>query len=167
LLTLDILFINIAYFCKTIQNTIKMQIEKKELDNLTSQLTIKIDEKDYQDKVEKKLKDYRKNMEMPGFRKGKVPMNLIKQKYERALIADEVNNQMQEAINNYLQENKIAILGYPIPSKDQKEIDWETINNFEFNFVQIGKTTVLLFNFSNFFIYHFFIGGNFIFGNTF
>jgi len=111
-----------------------MQIENKELGNLSSQLTIKIDEKDYQDKVEKKLKDYRKNMEMPGFRKGKVPMNLIKKKYERALIADEVNNQMQEAINNYLQENKVAILGYPIPSKDQKDIDWETTNNFEFNY---------------------------------
>lgn len=111
-----------------------MQIEKKDLGNLSSQLTIKIDEKDYQDKVEKKLKDYRKNMEMPGFRKGKVPMNLIKQKYERALIADEVNNQMQEAINNYLKENKIAILGYPIPSKDQKEIDWATANEFEFNY---------------------------------
>ena len=111
-----------------------MQIEKKDLDNLSSQLTIKIDEKDYADKVEKKLKEYRKNMEMPGFRKGKVPMNLIKQKYERALIADEVNNQMQEAINNYLQENKIAILGYPIPSKDQKEIDWATANEFEFNY---------------------------------
>ncbi len=111
-----------------------MQIEKKDLDNLSSQLTIKIDEQDYADKVEKKLKEYRKNMEMPGFRKGKVPMNLIKQKYERALIADEVNNQMQEAINNYLQENKIAILGYPIPSKDQKEIDWATANEFEFNY---------------------------------
>ncbi len=111
-----------------------MQIEKKDLDNLSSQLTIKIDEKDYADKVEKKLKEYRKNMEMPGFRKGKVPMNLIKQKYERALIADEVNNQLQEAINNYLQENKIAILGYPIPSKDQKDIDWSTAKTFEFNY---------------------------------
>jgi len=111
-----------------------MQIEKKDLDNLTSQLTIKIDEKDYTGKVEKKLKEYKKNMEMPGFRKGKVPMNLIKQKYERALIADEVNNQMQEAVNNYLQENKVAILGYPIPSKDQKDIDWENTNAFEFNY---------------------------------
>ncbi len=111
-----------------------MQIEKKDLDNLSSQLIIKIDEKDYTDKVEQKLKEYRKNMEMPGFRKGKVPMNLIKQKYERALIADAVNNQMQDAINTYLQDNKIAILGYPIPSKDQKEIDWATANKFEFNY---------------------------------
>ncbi len=111
-----------------------MQIDKKDLDQLTAQVTIKIDEKDYADKVEQKLKDYRKNIEMPGFRKGKVPMNLVKQKYERALIADEVNNQMQDALNNYLQENKIAILGYPIPSKEQKEIDWATDKDFEFNY---------------------------------
>ena len=111
-----------------------MQIDKKDLDHLTTQISIKIDEKDYAEKVEQKLKEYRKNMELPGFRKGKVPMNLVKQKYERALIADEVNNQMQEALNNYLQENKIAILGYPIPSKDQKEIDWATTNEFEFNY---------------------------------
>ncbi|HFX18211.1 MAG TPA: trigger factor [Flavobacteriales bacterium] len=111
-----------------------MQIEKKDLDNLSSQISIKIDEKDYADKVEKKLKDYKKNMEMPGFRKGKVPMNLIKQKYERALIADEVNNQMQEALNKYLQDNKIAILGYPIPSKEQKDIDWATAKEFDFNY---------------------------------
>ena len=111
-----------------------MQIEQKDLDNLSAQISIKIDENDYAEKVEKKLKDYRKNLEMPGFRKGKVPMNLIKQKYERGLIAEEVNNQMQEAINKYLVDNKIAILGYPIPSEKQQEIDWATAKEFEFNY---------------------------------
>ncbi len=111
-----------------------MQIEKKDLGNLSAQLSIKIDEKDYAEKVNQKLKDYKKNTDMPGFRKGKVPMMLIKQKYERALIADEVNKQMQEAINTHLQENKLAILGYPIPSEDQKDIDWETATEFEFNY---------------------------------
>jgi len=111
-----------------------MQIEKKDLGNLSAQLSIKIDEKDYAEKVNQKLKDYKKNTDMPGFRKGKVPMALIKQKYERALIADEVNKQMQEAINTHLQENKLAILGYPIPSKDQKDIDWATATEFEFNY---------------------------------
>ncbi len=111
-----------------------MQIEKKDLDKLTAQLSIKINEKDYAEKVEKKLKDYRKNMDMPGFRKGKVPMNLVKQKYERALIADEVNNLMQKAINDYLQDNKLPILGYPIPSENQEEIDWANATEFEFNY---------------------------------
>jgi trigger factor len=115
-------------------NKNKMQVEKKDLGNLSAQLNIKIDEKDYTEKVNQKLKDYRKNTDMPGFRKGKVPMTLIKQKYERALIADEVNNQMQEAINNHLQENKLAILGYPIPSEEQKDIDWATATEFEFNY---------------------------------
>jgi len=111
-----------------------MQIDKKELDQLTSQISIKIDEKDYAENVDKKLKEYRKTMEMPGFRKGKVPMNLIKQRYERALIADEVNKLMQDALNNYIVENKLAVLGYPIPSKDQKEIDWANTQEFEFNY---------------------------------
>lgn len=111
-----------------------MQIERTDLDNLTAQLSIKIDEKDYAGKVEKKLKKYRKEIEMPGFRKGKVPMGLIKKKYERALIADEVNNMMQDAINNYLTENKVNLLGYPIPSESQKDIDWQTETNFEFNY---------------------------------
>jgi len=111
-----------------------MQIDKKELDNLTQQISIKIDEKDYADKVEKKLKEYRKTIEMPGFRKGKVPMNLVKQRYEKALIADEVNKMMQDELNKYIAENKLAILGYPIPSKKQKEIDWANTREFEFNY---------------------------------
>jgi len=111
-----------------------MQIEKKDLDKLTAQLNIKINEEDYAEKVEKKLKDHKKNMDMPGFRKGKVPMNLVKQKYERALIADEVNNLMQNAINDHLQENKLPILGYPIPSENQQEIDWAIATEFEFNY---------------------------------
>jgi trigger factor len=111
-----------------------MQVEKKDLGNLSAQLNIKIDEKDYAEKVNQKLKEYKKNTDMPGFRKGKVPMALIKKKYERALIADEVNNQMQEAINKHLTENKLAILGYPIPSEEQKDIDWATATEFEFNY---------------------------------
>ena len=111
-----------------------MQIENKNIDALTQEINIKIDASDYAEKVEQKLKDYRKNIEMPGFRKGKVPMGLIKKKYERALIADEVNNILQDAINNYITDNKLQILGYPIPSKNQKEIDWENTNEFEFNY---------------------------------
>ncbi len=111
-----------------------MQIEQKDLDNLTAQIHIKIDEKDYADKVAQKLQEYKKNLEIPGFRKGKVPMNLIKQRFERALIAQEVNDQMQDALNKYLIGNKIPILGYPIPSETQKEIDWATTKDFEFNY---------------------------------
>ncbi len=111
-----------------------MQIENKNIDALTQEVNIKIEQKDYLEKVEQKLKDYRKNIEMPGFRKGKVPMGLVKKKYERALIADEVNNLLQDSINNYIQDNKLQILGYPIPAKEQKEIDWETTDEFDFNY---------------------------------
>ncbi len=109
-----------------------MQLTKKDLKNSTSQLSIAIEEKDYAEKVAQKLKEYRRNVDMPGFRKGKVPMDLIKKKYKTALVVDEVNKQLQESINTYLTENKIGILGYPIPSKKQKEIDWENEHDFEF-----------------------------------
>ncbi len=111
-----------------------MQIERKDLDNLTAQLNIKINEKDYAEKVEKKLKEYRKQIEMPGFRKGKVPLGLIKKKFERALIIEEVSNQVQDALNNYIDENKIKILGYPIPSEKQAETDWMKGSDFEINY---------------------------------
>ncbi len=111
-----------------------MQIERTDLENQTAQLNIKIEEKDYAEKVEKKLKQYRKELEMPGFRKGKVPMGLVKKKYERALIIDEVNNQLQNALNNYINENKIKILAYPIPSKIQEETDWLKGTDFEMNY---------------------------------
>ncbi len=111
-----------------------MQVTSKKSENLTEHLNIKITPEDYKEKVEQKLKDYRKNIEMPGFRKGKVPMSLIKKQYEKALIADEVNNMLQEKINEYIQENKLPILGYPIPSEDQKEIDWENTEEFDFSY---------------------------------
>ncbi len=114
-----------------------MQVTSKKSDNLTEHLNIKITPEDYKEKVEQKLKDYRKNIEMPGFRKGKVPMSLIKKQYEKALIADEVNNLLQNKINEYIQENKLPILGYPIPAEDQKEIDWENTEDFDFNY-EIG-----------------------------
>ncbi len=111
-----------------------MQITTNKKEDLIQEVSIKIAPNDYRDKVEKKLKDYRKNMEMPGFRKGKVPMTLIKQRYEKALIADEVNNILQDAINKHIEENKLGLLGYPIPAEKQMEIDWENTENFEFNY---------------------------------
>jgi len=114
-----------------------MQVTSKKSDNLTEQLNIKISPADYKEKIEQKLKDYRKNVEMPGFRKGKVPMSLIKKQYERALIADEVNNLLQNKINEYIQDNKLPILGYPIPAENQQDIDWENTDEFDFNY-EIG-----------------------------
>ncbi len=111
-----------------------MQITTNKKEDLIQEVSIKIAPNDYREKVEKKLKDYRKNMEMPGFRKGKVPMALIKQRYEKALIADEVNNILQDAINKYIEENKLGLLGYPIPAEKQTEINWENTENFEFNY---------------------------------
>ena len=69
-------------------------------------------------RVDKILKDYRKNANIPGFRKGHVPMGMIKKQYETAVTADEVNKLLQENLNNYIQEEKIELLGNPLPCNE-------------------------------------------------
>ena len=78
-------------------------------------MAISIEQKDFVEKVDKILKDYRKNANIPGFRKGHVPMGMIKKQYETAVTADEVNKLLQENLNNYIQEEKIELLGNPLP----------------------------------------------------
>lgn len=109
-----------------------MQITRKDLDALNSTITIALDQSDFAEKVTTVLNDYRKNANIPGFRKGHVPMGMIKKQYETAVTADEVNKLLQENLNKYINDEKLELLGNPLP-KMQEEIDWksETLN-FEF-----------------------------------
>jgi trigger factor len=109
-----------------------MNITKRDVDNLNAVLTIEVDKEDYADKVEKTLKEYRKNANVPGFRKGQIPMGMIKKQHGRAVLVQEVNKVIQDAIQNYLTEEKLNILGYPIPS-NEADIDWNK-ENFTFEF---------------------------------
>lgn len=112
-----------------------MNISKEQIDNLNAVVTVEIKKEDYSDRVEKILKDYRKNANIPGFRKGHVPMGMIKKQYGEAVMADEVNKLIQESLNNFLTEEKLDILGNPLP-KDQKDFSWDT-EDFKFEF-EIG-----------------------------
>ncbi len=109
-----------------------MNITKEQIDDLNAVVKVAISKEDYQDKVEKILKDYRKQANIPGFRKGQVPMGLIKKQYGKAVLVDEVNKLLQDNLNKYLTEEKLDVLGNPLP-KQQDNFDWENDNlAFEF-----------------------------------
>ena len=109
-----------------------MNITKKDIDQLNAVLTVQVDKKDYQQKVDKVLKNYKKTATVPGFRKGFVPMGMIKKQYEKSIVIDEVNKLLQEALNKYLVEEKLDILGNPIPKPDEN-FSWES-DQFSFDF---------------------------------
>ena len=97
-------------------------IEKKSKSN-TSLIDLLIEKKDYVEKVDISLKDYRKKVNIPGFRKGNVPVGLIKKQYGTAIKVEEINRIVQKEISKYISDNDISILGSPLPFEDG-EIDW-------------------------------------------
>ena len=105
------------------------------VDKVSALLTVNIEKADYQEKVEKLLKKYRQQVNMPGFRKGMVPMSLIKKQFGKSAMAEEVDKLMQDAVNNYIRENKVNMLGMPLPNDEKMQtIDFDTQENFEFVF---------------------------------
>lgn len=112
-----------------------MNIEKNNLDTLNAELTISLQKEDYSPRVEKALKEYRKRTQLPGFRPGHVPMTLIQQRFGKSILAEEINTVLQDAIYKYIQENKIEILGSPMPKKDDGEVgNWDDPNEFRFTY---------------------------------
>ncbi|WP_297791986.1 trigger factor [uncultured Eudoraea sp.] len=109
-----------------------MNIQKEQIDELNAIVKVAITKEDYSDKVDKILKDYKKQANIPGFRKGQVPMGLIKKQYGRAVLVDEVNKLLQDNLNKYLTEEKLDVLGNPLP-KQQDNFDWDT-EDFSFEF---------------------------------
>lgn len=109
-----------------------MQVTKTDIDALNASIQITLQQEDFAEKVSGILKDYRKNANIPGFRKGHVPMGMIKKQYETAVTADEVNKLLQENLNTFIQEEKLELLGNPLP-KMQDDIDWKSDSlTFEF-----------------------------------
>ncbi len=104
-------------------------------DKINGVMTMVIEPADYQEKVEKTLKDYRKKAQVPGFRPGQVPMGMIKRQYGTAAKVDEVNRLISEKLYGYIQENKIQMLGEPLPNQEkQKPQDFEKEGDLEFVF---------------------------------
>lgn len=109
-----------------------MNITRTNIDNLNAVVKVDIAKEDYSDQVEKILTDYRKSANIPGFRKGHVPMTLVKKQYGKAVLVDEVNKLLQDALNKYLIEEKLDVLGNPLP-KPQDGLDWNS-DQFSFEF---------------------------------
>lgn len=109
-----------------------MNIKKTDIDKLNAVLTVEISADDYSEKVNKILSDYRKTANIPGFRKGHVPMGMVKKQYGKAVLVEEVNKLLQENLHKYLTEEKLDVLGNPLPKNDA-DIDWNS-GDFVFEF---------------------------------
>ena len=102
-----------------------MKISFENPDKINGLLTLVVEEEDYKNDVEKTLKDYRKKANVPGFRPGQVPMGMIKRQYGASARMDVINKLVGEQIYKYLQENKIQMIGEPLPSEKQEPVDLE------------------------------------------
>lgn len=98
-------------------------------------LKITLTKEDYQPKVDKTIKDYSKRVNLKGFRPGKVPSHVIQRMYGKSILVDEVNNILSTTVSNYIRENKLQVVGDPIPDRDKAaEVNWDTPSSFEFSY---------------------------------
>jgi trigger factor len=117
-----------------------MNITKENIDDLNAVLKVKIDKPDYAEKVETVLKDYRKKATIKGFRPGMVPIGLIKKMYGKAALIEEINKVVSEGIQKYITDEKLDIIGDPLPKADEQEkFDFDTQQDFTFSF-ELGLT---------------------------
>ncbi|MES2062240.1 MAG: trigger factor [Bacteroidota bacterium] len=127
-----------------------MNISQEKIDNLNTVVKINIAPEDYQPRVEKAMKDQAKKAKMPGFRPGMVPVAHIKKMYGKSILVDEINNMLSDTLNKYLDEEKLEVLGQPLPKADddRKEYNWDFADNFEFNY-EIGLAPAFDIDFSS------------------
>lgn len=111
-----------------------MNISRENLDDLNAVIRIGIEPTDYQPKVDAALSEYRKKARIDGFRPGKVPPSLVKKMYGKSIQAEEIQRLLSDTLNHYIHENKLKILGEPLPNVNSPEIDWDSQETFEFHF---------------------------------
>jgi len=126
-----------------------MNITQDKIDNLNSVLTVKITPEDYKERVEKAIKAQAKKAKLPGFRPGMVPAGHIKKMYGKNILVDEINTILNDTLSNYISENKIEVLGQPLPKvDDSKEFNWDFTDDFEFVY-ELGIAPEFELNFSS------------------
>ena len=112
-----------------------MDVKIENVDALNAVLTVKISNEDYNTPYENSLKNYKKQVQLPGFRKGHIPTSVIKKKYGPSILAEEIDKLLSESIQKHITENEINILGNPLPkSNEQLDIDWKNPGDFEFQY---------------------------------
>ena len=92
-----------------------MNVTATNHDEVSALLTVTLDKSDYKEKVEKQLLNYAKNAQVPGFRKGKVPLSMVRKQYEAGIAFEEINKQVSEALNGYINDNNFRLVGQPVP----------------------------------------------------
>ncbi len=115
-----------------------MDITQENIDELNAVVKIKIGPEDYKEQYEKSLKKYRSQLNLPGFRNGKVPIGVIKKKYGPSVLAEEINKVLSSSLQSHIRENKLEVLGNPLPKENEAEqYDWHNPSDFEFSY-EIG-----------------------------
>src|ERR1700744_901182 len=126
-----------------------MNISQEKIDKLNAIVTINIKPEDYQQRVDKAIKDHAKKAKIPGFRPGMVPPSHIKKMYGKSILVDEVNNMLSDTLNNYITEQQLEVLGQPLPKMDDtKEYNWDFADDFEFNY-EVGLAPAFDIDFSS------------------
>jgi len=122
-------------FFLSYKNRFKMNITQEKIDGLNAVLTIKINQEDYQARVEKAIKEQAKKAKLPGFRPGMVPAAHIKKMYGKSILVDEINHLLSDSLTNYITDNQLEVLGQPLPkADDEKEFNWDFNEDYEFNY---------------------------------
>jgi hypothetical protein len=111
-----------------------MQINQSEVKDLKAVVTLTIEPADYQEEVAKQLKEVRHKAQMPGFRPGMVPAGLVKKMYGKGILADVLNKKVGEGLQKHIEDNKLNILGDPLPNKEQGNVDLDHEETFTFAF---------------------------------
>ena len=124
-----------------------MEIITNQIDDLNLELTLSIKKEDYSEKKKKRISEYRRKAEIKGFRKGMVPVSLVEKMYGPSALVDSVNDVISEALNNYIKDNSLRIVGEPLPAEDQPQTDWVDGNDFTFKF-DVATTPELSFELS-------------------
>ena len=111
-----------------------MKIEQNRIDDLNLELTLSVAKEDYAEAKKKRLNDFRKKAEIKGFRKGMVPASLVEKMYGQQALGESVNDVIAEALNNFIKENNLKVLGEPLPSENGPQNEWVDGNDFAFKF---------------------------------
>lgn len=111
-----------------------MNISLTSDDSIRGIITVAIEKKDYEKDVDKNLRLYRRKMTLPGFRKGTAPMGMIRRVYGKRVLADEINRLTSEHLFKYIRDNRLGIMGEPLPKADQEPINFDTQEEFKIQF---------------------------------
>jgi trigger factor len=127
-----------------------MRITRTNIDDLNAIISVVIRPDDYQEKAEKQLKEKAKKTKLPGYRNGVVPIAHVQKLYGRGIIIEEVNKVLGAALNNYIKQNEIEILGQPLPKGNESQYTWELGQEFTFEYeIGLAPQVITVFNASD------------------